>query len=236
MQSTGVLNLSIGLTGVKENRGAHLSYISCPRALSLVFTRFYCLLAAAAVSHPRSPTRRRPEPPPPHLAPPCAAAQRRPAATATHSLRHHRSRSARVHPAPPACATTRTCCSPPPPLATPLCRHEISAAAPAPRAAHAAVLPPQSLSARRVLDELPEPLVALFSRHVRVPGLLHHNLATASRDGSREEEGEGGCCREARPQADSRRERGREDRDGGQGRRGAGIRPCSSVQYQGAAS
>ena len=30
MQSTGVLNLSIGLTGVKKNHGAHQSYISCP--------------------------------------------------------------------------------------------------------------------------------------------------------------------------------------------------------------
>ena len=65
-----------------------------------------------------------------------------------------------------------------------------------------------SLSARRVLDVLPEPLLALFSRRVRVLALPRHSLATASRDGSRKEEGEGGCCREARPQADSRRERG----------------------------
>jgi hypothetical protein len=34
----------------------------------------------------------------------------------------------------------------------------------------------------------------------------------------------------------TRAERGREGRDGGQGRRGAGIRPCSSVHDQGAAS
>ena len=31
MQSTGVLNLSIGLTGVKENPEAHLSFISLAR-------------------------------------------------------------------------------------------------------------------------------------------------------------------------------------------------------------
>ena len=68
---------------------------------------------------------------------------------------------------------------------------------------------PQPISARQVLDKLPV------------------------RDGSREEEGKGSCGREARSQADSCREGGREGRDGGQGRRGAGIRPCSSVPDQG---
>jgi hypothetical protein len=38
------------------------------------------------------------------------------------------------------------------------------------------------------------------------------------RDGPREEEGEGGCGREAGLQVDSCREGGREGRDGGQGR------------------
>ena len=68
---------------------------------------------------------------------------------------------------------------------------------------------PQPITARQVLDRLSE------------------------QDGPREEEGEGGRCREARSQADSCREGGREGRDGGQGRRGAGIRPCSSVPDQG---
>ena len=62
-----------------------------------------------------------------------------------------------------------------------------------------------SPSARQVLDVLPEPL---FSRRVRVPH-------TASRDGSRKEKGQGSRGREARSQADSRREGGREGRDGG---------------------
>ena len=62
-----------------------------------------------------------------------------------------------------------------------------------------------SPSARQVLDVLPEPL---FSRRVRVPH-------TASRDGSRKEKGQGSRDREARSQADSRREGGREGRDGG---------------------
>ena len=67
---------------------------------------------------------------------------------------------------------------------------------------------PQPITARQVLDRLSE------------------------QDGPREEEGEGGRCREACSQADSCRG-GREGRDGGQGRRGAGIRPCSSVPDQG---
>ena len=71
---------------------------------------------------------------------------------------------------------------------------------------------PQPFSARQVFDSL------------------------SVRDGTREEEGKGSCGREARSQADSSREGGREGRDGGQGRRGAGITPCSSVRDQGAAS
>src|SRR6185312_6408712 len=38
MQSTGVLNLVIGLTGVTEKRGAHMSYISCPASSALTFS------------------------------------------------------------------------------------------------------------------------------------------------------------------------------------------------------
>ena len=73
-------------------------------------------------------------------------------------------------------------------------------------------------------------------RNRRRSALIKCSTVCPSRDGSREEEGKGGCCREACPQADSRRERGREGQDGGQGRRGAGVRPCSSVRDSGAAS
>ena len=67
MQLTGVLNLSIGLTGVKKNRGAHLSYLSCPRppvSLSLVFPDSSHALAATAPSAPPTPCRRTTPPPP----------------------------------------------------------------------------------------------------------------------------------------------------------------------------
>ena len=159
-------------------------------------------------SHPRSPARRRPEPPPPRLAPPNAAAQRRPTVAATRSLCHRRSRYARARPCRSSAATTtRACCSPPP-LATLRHRHVQS------HRSRTSCHFPRShspLSAHKVFYSLPD------------------------RDGSLDKEGEGGCGREASPQADPCIEGGREGRDGGQGRRGAGVRPCSSVQYQGAA-
>jgi len=49
MQLTGVLNLGIGLTGVKEKHGAHLSYMFLAHAAILCFI---CFLSAAAVLHP----------------------------------------------------------------------------------------------------------------------------------------------------------------------------------------
>ena len=69
--------------------------------------------------------------------------------------------------------------------------------------------------------------------HLSSPRLV---LATTSRDGPREEEGEGDHGREAGPQADPSRERGQEGRDGGKGRRGAGFRPCSPIPDSRAAS
>ena len=64
MQSTGVLNLSIGLTGVKKNRGDHLSYMFLARAAGLCFS-FSLHAAVPPLAHAAAAarsTRRRPEP------------------------------------------------------------------------------------------------------------------------------------------------------------------------------
>ena len=184
MQSTGVLNLSIGLTDVKEKRGAHMSYMSLARTAgfssSSVFTRFLPTPVAAARPHSHRRSLH---------APPTQAA-------ATRSLRHRRSRFARARPrrsrAPRAArvrhrphlqlATAAACHSAPPPRT--LSRRSHTSRRPRSSACTPFTPQPQPLSARRVLDELPEPLFALLSRHVCVPALPHHDLATASRDGS----------------------------------------------------
>ena len=176
MQSTGVLNLSIGLTGVKKNRGAHLSYISCPRAPSHISARFVARLRAAARLHSRR--RRRSTPPARTRFTHRRASHHR--AFFTPPLIHARAARLSRPPTPPVRATAATHHR-----VSQHHRHELRAA-PAPRAAHAANTPRRSRSrstfspsARQVFDDLTD------------------------RDGSREEEGEGGSCGEARPQADS---------------------------------
>ena len=133
---------------------------------------------------------------------------RRHSACATTRARAHAARAARAPPPERLCAAT---------TATPrrcrvLSRRSHTPCRPRSRASTPFTPQPQPISARQVFDSL------------------------SDRDGSREEEGKGGSCGEASPQADSRRERGREGRDGGQGRRGAGVRPCSPVRDQGSAS
>jgi len=82
--------------------------------------------------------------------------------------------------APPVCRRhqepprRRHCYSAPPPCSEPPLPHH------APPTQQRLTPQPQPLSARRVFDILPEPLFALLSRRVRVPALLHHDLATAS--------------------------------------------------------
>ena len=150
--------------------------------------------------------------------PPCARA-------ATADVRPRRSRTLAAppcHAAPPAqpfcaaCARSRhhrrLHLTPPPPLSsqpTQPRRCSRTLCRPRSRASTPFTPQPQPISARQVFDRLPV------------------------RDGSRKEEGKGSCGREARSQADSCREGGRVDREGGQGRRGAGIRPCSFVPDQG---
>jgi len=221
MQSTDAQDIGIGLTGVMEKLGAHLSYMCLARTAVLSSSLFHLTQAAAA--RPRS----------------CAAACLR-------SRRHSRTRlhAAVADPRPAFATAART----PPardrtaplqhrPCTTAACaasadqrrHHCYSCTTYRPRSSiprrsrnHSTFSP----SARQVLDVLPE---LLLSRRVRVPH-------TVSQDGSRKEEGEGGRGREAHSQADSCREGGREGRDGGQGRRGAGVRSCSSVRDSGAAS
>ena len=181
--------------------------------------------AAASLSSLFCPTHLTPPPPPPRrlpLAPPP-------------SLHTAAVRPRRHHSPPPACTPSRRrralalaqrrLCAPalPPALATAVRRHSkspprtLALTQRHPRAQQPTqqrrlhFSTPQSHpqhpspSARQVLDVLPEPL---FSRRVRIPH-------TASRDGSRKEKGQGSRGREARSQADSRREGGREGRDGG---------------------
>jgi hypothetical protein len=129
MQSTGVLNLVIGLTSVKENRGAHLSYVSYARSrfLSSSVSPGSSQLeppppihAAAAYSTRRPPAYRQAA-----AAAPCTPARSRapPVPPLDHAARarrsRRRSRSARallcrlcasaIHEArasPPQCAST----------------------------------------------------------------------------------------------------------------------------------
>ena len=218
MQSTGAQTLVVGSTGVKKIRGVHLSYISLARRrflLPLCFARLkpppLALVLApplASAPPPLAAARLHVEPPPPR-----PRARPAPPVRACAAACAHRRRRLLFSPAPPAQASIAKA----PPCSTPQ-PHDAAAA---PRRSRTRSI--FSAGARQVLDDLPG---LLLSRRVRVPH-------TVSRDGSREEEGEGSCGREARSQADSCREGGREGRDGGQGRRGAGIRPCSSVPDQG---
>ena len=169
---------------------------------------------------PISSRRRRFKPPPLHI----AALHRRALA---HAAAHRHGRQPpfqaaaarpRARPAPPVrtCAARARLRAPAPPVhpchAPPshaLSRHSHTPCHPRSRAFTLFTPQPQTFSARQVFVFLPD------------------------RDGSREEEGKGSCGREARSQADSCREGGREGRDGGQGHRGAGVRPCSPVRDQG---
>ena len=191
------------------------------RSAGLCF--FFSLHAAAARLKP--PRASLAPPPPSHCAATCAPPQPPHLATAQQPF-------SSAPPAQQLCAAActrsrrRRHTTPSPPHESPSPSAAVLHAilvlrAAAPRRSH--IRSTFSPSARQVLDVLPEPL---FSHRVRVPH-------TVSQDGSRKEKGEGSRGREARSQADSRREGGREGRDGGQGRRGAGIRPCSSVPDQG---
>ena len=151
------------------------------------------------------------KPPPPHLAPP--QADRRPCARVS-PRRHHRRHA-------------------PPCDSTPL---RATRARPRRSAAYAAHLHSPAQPSHPVLTGCSSFCLSRSSHCFRAAFAFPHTRATASRDGSREEEGEGGRGREARPQANPHRERGREGRDGGQGRRGAGVRPCSPVSDQREAS
>ena len=186
----------------------HISLVPSRRRLRLLcFARFSPVSSRSR--HRRSPAAARP-PCSRRFAPSLhaphailAAGQgRRHSACATTRARAHAARAARAPPSERLCTAT---------TATPRRRRILS------RCSHTPCRPrsrvstpftpqPQPISARQVFDRLPV------------------------RDGSRKEEGKGSCGREARSQADSCREGGR---DGGQGRRGAGIRPCSSVPDQG---
>ena len=164
-------------------------------------------------------------PMPPALCPPVLHARslrlRRP------PLRPH---AARVPPPPSASA--------PPPLllrATAMLR----TAAPAPRTAHVAV-PHAAAAAAQCSQGVRHIARATFCTACASRSRSH---TLASRSSHRQSRWVARRGRERRllsrsPSASglAQRERGREGRDGGQGRRGAGIKPCSSVQYQGAAS
>ena len=155
MQSTGVLNLVIGLTGVTEKRGAHMSYISCPRPLPSLFraaARFPPVSAqplaytAAAVAVPRHQ----------HALTSRTAAPRITARSSSRRSFHARAARLSLPLTPPVRATAATHC-----CASQHHRHELRAA-PAPRAAHAANTPRRSrsrstfsLSARQVFEVLP---------------------------------------------------------------------------------
>jgi len=163
---TSILNLVIGLTGVKENRGAHLSYMFHARADCLCFPLFLHAAAhpfalAHAAAHPRHRSRpfhatavarstcRRPEPSPPHAI--------------LAAVRPHRSASsaARVRrpPVSPERASAAMHHS-----VSPRRPHALRAAAPTRRAAHAAAPPrflttqPPPLRARKLFEGLSEPL------------------------------------------------------------------------------
>ena len=171
MQSTGVLNLSIGLTGVKEKCGVHLSYMCLARGRQPHFLCFFPtprrrrsfrLPSAAA-----TPRRRPCTPSPAFYAAAASRSMRRPPSrlpaqtAATHSLHNRRSRAARLRR---------------PRAPTPVCRHHCVPPhhCHALSAIHTAAPPHRSRStfspsARQVFDRLPD------------------------RDGSREEEGKGSC-------------------------------------------
>jgi len=57
-QSTGAQTLGIGSTGVKENRGSHLSYMGLVRAVGFSLLCFARLLPSHAAAAPQSPPRR----------------------------------------------------------------------------------------------------------------------------------------------------------------------------------
>ena len=189
-------------------RGPHVIYVSCS-CRPLFFPLFHpCSSRAAA-----APSLADPAPPPftQPLAHDLARARLHTAPPPPRVFHTARSRR-RAQPAPPlrsrACAATRRLSA-----AATVCLHavvRVRAAVPAPHAAHAAAPFAAAAAAapsRSVLAGCSTFCPSHFLRCFRAAFAFPHTRATASRDGSREEEGEGSCCGEARPQADSRRER-----------------------------
>jgi hypothetical protein len=181
MQSTDVLNLGIGLTGVKENRGPtdHICVLHRRFLSSIFVSPNSSHLEPPPRSHSPIPRRRsstQPPPPPLHTHAPRSARHphRRPrapprSACATTALTRAHAARAPLPPVPPECLRSAT-------TATPL-HHRVqnrrSRTPCRPRSRASTLLTPQPppLSARRVLDILPEPLLALFSHRIRVPAL-----------------------------------------------------------------
>ena len=102
MQSTGVLNLGIGLTGVKEKCGVHMSYMYLARAAAFSFLCFtHVRLEPPPRPHSPIPHRRSSTQPPPlctHAPRAARHLRRRPTAAAARSLCHRRSHSAHACP------------------------------------------------------------------------------------------------------------------------------------------
>jgi len=229
MQSTGVLNLGIGLTGVKEKCGVHLSYMYLARTAAFTFPLFHPRPSVS--NRRRALTRSR-------------ATARLQAAVATNATAaapctlHTPCAIHAANAKPPLMRPRRSTLSPLSPCAavrlhatachsrTPTPQRSLRRP---PALARAALTP----SAHRVFEFLPELLFALLSRRVCVPTHPRHRQ---SRWVARRGRGRKSWSRSPSASGLAQRERGREGRDGGQGRQGAGVRPCSPVRDQRAAS
>ena len=184
MQSTGVQNLSIGLTGVKEIRGAHLSYMCLVRAVGFSFPSLF---------RPTPPVSRRrrsapasaPPPPlavaaPPQPPRPRSSTRRASLTPPVHHLHAPAPLTSQQHRTTPPPLPLRTAARTPPLPALPT-RHAttcplLARCFPCIDVARVACAPlAQTLRARKLFEGLPEPLFAPLARHV---------LAITSRDGS----------------------------------------------------
>jgi len=167
MKSTGVLNLVIGLTGVKEIHGARLSYMSLARAAaslpSSVSPAFFLLAAAAPLPHPTRSRRRRSTSPPPYTATAGLRCRSTPSLHArAAALRRPRAFCAAPRAQPPPRRAAAACAPPLPPPAH-------SSTSPHPSQANQATSPTQRKFAaretllahprlaRQVFGVLPEP-------------------------------------------------------------------------------
>ena len=211
MQSTGVLNLGIGLTGVKEKCGVHLSYMYLARTAAFTFPLFHprpsvsncrrALTRSRATARLQAAVAAPPQPPRP-----------------VHSTRHAPSTlptpSRRRHVLPPPQADRRPCARAAPHRhlrrhAPPCDSMPLRAIRARPRrsAAYATHMHSPAQPSHPMLAGCSSFCLSRSSHCFRAAFVFPHTHATASRDGSREEEGEGSRGREARPQADSHRER-----------------------------